>query len=87
MTKININLGDRVEDKITGFSGIAHAITTWLNGCIRVAVQPETLHEGKPIEDRYFDITQLTLVEAHVHTPITVTVEGGPPRESSNFSQ
>lgn len=96
----SVQLGDRVKDPISGFSGIAHAITTWLNGCIRVAVQPETLDkEGKVREDRYFDQGQLVVVKKRVHTPVALTVapvrpapitrrsNGGPSREGSNFRQ
>ena len=43
----DIHLGDRVKDKLTGFSGVVVAITEWLNGCTRMAVQPEKLVEGK----------------------------------------
>ncbi len=93
-----IELGDRVEDPVTGYKGIAHAITTWMNGCIRIAVQPETLDkDGKVREDRYFDQGQLRVVKKRVHTPVAMTVSevppaavtrrsnGGPARETSNF--
>jgi len=93
-----IELGDRVKDPVTGYQGIAHAITTWINGCVRVAVQPEKLDkDGKVPEDRYFDQTQLLIVKKRVHTPVALTVadvppvtitrrsNGGPSRESSNF--
>lgn len=36
-----INLGDKVKDSVTGFSGIAIGRTTWLHGCDRITVQPE----------------------------------------------
>lgn len=91
-----IGLGDRVKDPITGLTGIAVCITTWLHGCIRIGVQPETLHEGKPLDDRYFDQSQLVLVESGVHTPMVLGVvpapepeqrrsNGGPARESAEF--
>lgn len=99
MTKFEaIELGDRVRDPITGFSGIANCITTWLNGCIRVAVLPEKLDkDGKPQEDRYFDQCSLIVVKKHVHKPMTLTVvaapketrrsNGGPARETGNFKR
>ena len=82
MTKIN--LGDRVKDTVTGFTGIAVARTQWLNGCDRVAVQPEKLtKEGFPREDRVFDEMQLQLLKAGVvkGTNLVPTAEpktGGP---------
>ncbi len=93
-----IGLGDRVRDPITGFSGIIICVTTWLYGCIRIGVQPEELHKGKPVEDKYFDQGQLELVEANVHEPMvlgavtppepeTCRSTGGPPRESAGFNR
>lgn len=93
-----IELGDRVKDPITGFQGIAVVISTWINGCIRIAVQPETLDkENKVRDDRYFDQTQLVVLKKRVHAPVALTVSevpppaqtrrsnGGPARESSNY--
>lgn len=95
-----IELGDRVKDPVTGYEGIAHAITTWMNGCIRVAVQPEKLDkDGKVPEDRYFDQGQLRVLKKRVHVPVALTVSeipvaavtrrsnGGPEREAGNFRQ
>lgn len=91
-----IGLGDRVRDPITGLQGIAVCITTWLHGCIRIGVQPEQVKDGKPVDDRYFDQSQLKLVKAGVHTPQVLAVQpapapetrrssGGPSREGAGF--
>lgn len=91
-----IGLGDRVKDPITGFTGIAVAVTTWLHGCIRIAVQPESVQDGKPAEDRYFDQSQLVLIDAGIHKPMVLGVlpapepetrrsAGGPRREAAGF--
>lgn len=91
-----IGLGDRVRDPVTGLTGIVICTTTWLHGCIRFGVQPEELHEGKPVEERYFDQSQLVLVEAGVHQPMVLSVVpapspetrrsiGGPAREGAAF--
>jgi hypothetical protein len=95
-----IELGDRVRDPVTGFEGIANAVTTWMNGCIRIAIQPEKLDkDGKVPDDRYFDQGQLRVVKKRVHAPVTLTVSeiaprvetrrsnGGPEREGGNFRQ
>ena len=58
-----VGLGDVVRDTITGFEGVVCAKTEWLNGCVRVQVQPKQLREGKPIEAHTFDIEQLELVK------------------------
>lgn len=93
-----IQLGDRVKDPITGFSGIAKSITYWLHGCIRVGVQPEKLIDGKPGDDQHFDQSQLVLVKRAAHTPVMMQVvpapepqnrrgNGGPAREGKGFAR
>ena len=74
-------LGDRVRDRITGLTGIVTSTTTWLHGCIRLGVQPEALIEGKPVEERYYDQSQLVVVERRVHAPIVLSVTDAPPDE------
>jgi hypothetical protein len=54
-----IELGTRVKDSITGFSGVATARTEYLYGCVRVAVEPTELKDGKPIESVWFDEQRL----------------------------
>ena len=61
-----IKLGSKVKDQISGFTGIATARTEYLHGCARVVVDPQELHEGKPIDGRYFDEQQLEVVEEDV---------------------
>lgn len=69
MSATKVQLGDRVKDRVTGFKGIAVAITEWLNGCRRVGVQAEKLAEGKPGEVQYFDEPQLEVLEHGVYKP------------------
>lgn len=62
---MELKLGDRVRDPITGYSGIAIAFTAWLGGCKRTTVQAEGLDkDGKPKETQTFDTSLLELVEA-----------------------
>lgn len=62
----NIDLGDEVKDKITGFSGIAVARTLWITGCDRITVRPRTLKkEGGVLDVETFDDGQLTIVKKH----------------------
>jgi hypothetical protein len=56
-------LGDQVKDIVTGFSGIVVAKTQWLNGCVRMSVQPRTCKEGKPPDFQQFDMEQLKVVK------------------------
>ena len=71
-----IEPGDKVKDPITGFKGIVVACTDWLNGCVRITVQPQAMREGKPIEPQTFDELQLRVVKKADHC--TVTATGGP---------
>lgn len=91
-----IELGDRVKDPITGLTGIVVCVNTWLHGCVRIGVQPETLKDGAPVSDVHFDQSQLTIVDKHVHTPMVLQVaprpapierrsNGGPARESASL--
>ena len=93
-----IELGDRVKDPVSGLTGIVTAVTTWLHGCIRIAIQPETVKDGKPAEAQAFDQSQLVLIKKHVHTPMVLAVvpapaaetrrsNGGPAIEPRNFAR
>lgn len=69
-----IKNGDKVRDTISGFEGIVTGITSWLNGCDTAGVKPQKLHEGKPIENQWFDIMRLQKIEEK-------TTEETPPGE------
>jgi hypothetical protein len=66
-----IKLGKRVTHALSGFTGVVIARTDWLYGCVRFGVQPEGLHEGKPIDAQWFDEAELTRAPKS---------KGGPPR-------
>ena len=57
-----IKLGDKVRDKITGFTGIAVNRTEFLNGCIQIGVQGKIDKEGKMGDAMGIDIQSLELV-------------------------
>jgi len=58
-----IKLGDKVKDKITGYTGIVIGISKFLQGCRRIGVQAQKLHEGTPISAVWFDEPQLEVVK------------------------
>jgi len=73
------NLGDKVRDRVTGFTGIVVAQTRWLNGCKRLNVQPQELKDGKPIDIHSFDEEQVELIQAGAFTaPPPEKTPGGP---------
>ena len=63
---MSINLGDRAKDRISGFSGIVVAKTHWLNGCVRITIQPEKTDNGKTLDNATFDLEQIELVKPGV---------------------
>lgn len=58
-----VQLGDLVRDRLSGFTGIAYGKNEWLNKCVRYSVHPRELKDGKPIEPQWFDVEQLEVVE------------------------
>ena len=59
MDVVNIKLGQKVRDRITGIEGIAIGRTEWLYGCNRIVIQPKgTGSDGKPIESVVVDEPQ-----------------------------
>ena len=81
---MKINLGDRVKDSITGFTGVAVAQTKWLHGCTRITIQPEQLKDGKVVEAMTFDEPQIKLVKESVAGGTSDT--GGPRPEPQRSS-
>jgi len=59
-----LKLGDYCIDTVTGFKGTLICKTYWLNGCLRVGLQPKGVKDGKPYETQTFDVEQVQLVEA-----------------------
>jgi hypothetical protein len=59
-----IGLGDKVRDKVTGLEGIVIARTEWMYGCVRLIVQPQKLHDGKPVDNYTIDEPQAELIQA-----------------------
>lgn len=56
MNNSEIELGSKVRDPITGFTGIAVARVRYLAGCARVAIQPEWKKgEQRTPDMEYFD--------------------------------
>lgn len=42
-----IELGDKVQDTVSGLVGVIVCETRWLHGCVRVTIQPPLDKEGK----------------------------------------
>ena len=77
---MEIKLGQKVRDKITTMEGTAIGRTVWLNGCVRISVQPQGLKDGLPLEPQWVDEPQLEVVEDTVAPEDKPT--GGPRPDS-----
>lgn len=62
-----INLGDEVEDKITGFRGTVFAKHIFLFGMITVSVQPQVEQYGILPETEIFYEQQLKVIKKYVN--------------------
>lgn len=67
MTQFNskFSLGEKVQDKVTGFIGRIVGISFWLNGCVQCGVKATVDKDGKIREAEWFDDQQLALVSSN----------------------
>jgi hypothetical protein len=81
MSDWKFELGDRVKDRVSGFTGIVVSRTEYLNGCKQYGVNPP-IHEGKMVEGYNIDGQQLELVDGGLNEtkPVEKRETGGPSR-------
>jgi len=58
-----IKLGDKVKDKISGFTGIVISVHEFLYGCRRISVQKISIKNAKYEDAQVFDEPQLKLIK------------------------
>jgi hypothetical protein len=58
---MEIKLGSKVKDKVTGFKGTVTARIEYLNGCIQYCVMPKVAKDNKAVEGQYIDVEQLEI--------------------------
>jgi len=68
-----IDLGSKVKDMITGFTGIAIARTEWLYGCTRIVIESQELKDGKPVAPSWFDEQRVEEITPVDETKIPVS--------------
>jgi hypothetical protein len=56
---MNINLGDEVTDKITGFRGVAISRVEYLTGCVQFGLAAKVKADGTIPETVYLDESRL----------------------------
>lgn len=74
---MNFKLGDKVKDTISGFDGIVTGRFEYLNGCVRLNIEPDHLDkDGKRIEGCVIDEPQCVMVTKSA--PRKTAAVGGP---------
>lgn len=66
---MTIKLGDKARDTITGLIGTVVSRHEYLNGCVRLSLQPHEVKDGKPVESSAFDIETLEQLESAEDAP------------------
>lgn len=78
-----IELGSIATDRISGFSGVVICRSEWLHGCTRYGIQPQAVHDGKPIEPQFFDEPQIRVIRTPEGTRPEESKIGGPRKDYS----
>jgi hypothetical protein len=73
-----LELGTRVKDKVTGYTGIVIGRTEWLYGCRRYTVQSQEMKDGKPVDGMGFDEDALEIIEVAAVKGHKPAKTGGP---------
>jgi len=82
-----IKIGTRVIDTITDFKGTAVARCVYLNGCVRIEVQPKGIDkDGKIVEAIWIDEGQLEVLEKPLELEAKEELTGGPGDAPSKIS-
>jgi hypothetical protein len=63
-----VQLGDNIQDAISGFTGIATALAVYITGCKQVLVQPPMKATGEFVESRWFDMDRMTILTKKAFT-------------------
>ena len=59
-----IQLGQKVKDKITGFTGVITGVCDYLSGCNQALVVPPVKADGSYTDGHWFDVQRLDVVDA-----------------------
>lgn len=72
-----IELGSQVKCTVTGFKGVAYSRVIWLNGCIRIEVQPKVNKKGEWDDSKYIDESQLEVISPPKKKTAKKKITGG----------
>lgn len=57
----DLQLGQKVTDRITGMAGIATGKCEYISGCMQILVVPKYKEDGSKVESEWFDVQRLEL--------------------------
>lgn len=60
---MEVELGSKIKDSITGFKGIATARCVYINGCVQYEITPTTLKDGVPQKEYWLDEKRVILID------------------------
>ncbi len=82
----SIKLGDKVQDKITGFIGIATARIEYLHGCVQIEVMPPVDKDNKNPDAIWMDEPRLESIKEKA-VNIKRMAMGGPDMSPSDIKR
>lgn len=59
---MEVELGSKIKDEVTGFKGIATARCEYMNGCIQYEITPTQLKDGVPQKVYWIDKQRIILL-------------------------
>ena len=60
---MEIKLGMKIKDSLTGFEGFVTARCEYMNGCVQYIIRPATLKDGSPQNTVWLDEQQIIPLE------------------------
>ncbi len=73
---MKVQLGQKIQDSITGFIGVVTGRCEYITGCHQVLVQPPVKDDGDFVESRWFDEDRAQIIDA---VPISLPVANAGP--------
>ena len=82
----NVKLGQKVRDKMTGFTGIATAKIEFLNGCVQIQIKPKAVKKDEMPDGVFVDVEQIEILDKKKKKTIRSKV-GGYKKLPRNFRE
>jgi hypothetical protein len=79
---VDVHLGDKVADTLSDLKGSVTTIVTFFNGCTRLAIQPDKLKDGIPVEEAWMPAQRVKVLK---RAKQAVGVNPGGPMKATRF--